>query len=179
MTSSPSSLTTLAIRPEIESDRPQIASLLQRAFGGSDEATLVERLADEGYVVLSLVAHREGTVLGQILFSRLTIANENGRHDALALAPLAVDPDHQKQGIGTKLVLSALEALQKQGHKRVIVLGHPEYYRRFGFCSDLARKLNCAFSGHEAFMALEWSTISEPSELHGTLTYPPPFGVFT
>ena len=83
--------------------------------------------------------------------------------------------DHQRRGIGSALVRAGLDAVREAGYRAVIVLGHPEYYPRFGFSPELAEKLASAFSGN-AFMALELV----PGALRGTrgkVTYPAAFGV--
>ena len=95
--------------------------------------------------------------------------------DALALAPMSVRPDRQRQGIGSALVRAALERARQQGWQAVIVLGHPGYYPRFGFSAALARPLASPFSG-DAFMALELI----PGALQGgagRVVYPSAFGV--
>src|SRR5690606_22745960 len=88
------------------------------------------------------------------LFSDLPIITTSGTVPALALAPMAVLPEFQRQGIGSELVRRGLDVCREQGHRIVIVLGHPDFYPRFGFSSDLAQPLLSPFSG-EAWMALE------------------------
>lgn len=85
----------------------------------------------------------------------MVIATKAGTVDALSLAPMAVLPSHQRQGIGSRLVEAALEACREAGHRIVVVLGHPEFYPRFGFSAGLARPLESPFGGGEAWMALE------------------------
>jgi putative acetyltransferase len=88
---------------------------------------------------------------------------------------MAVLPDFQRRGIGSKLVEAGLEACRKQGHKIVVVLGHPDFYPRFGFSAELAQPLKSPFGGGEAWMAMELV----PGALEGVVgrvEYPPPFG---
>jgi putative acetyltransferase len=164
------------VRPERASDLPAIRGVNRLAFGRDEEARLVDALRDGGHVRASLVAEVDGRVVGHVLFSDLTIVTTIGKVEALALAlaPLAVIPSHQRRGIGSKLVREGLRACAKAGHRIVIVLGHPEFYPRFGFSAKLAERLESPFSG-PAFMAIELV----PGTLEGVeggVRYPAPFG---
>jgi putative acetyltransferase len=111
---------------------------------------------------------------GHILFSRLGVENE-GAVRAAALAPMAVRPDRQRQGIGSRLVQDTLAELRSIGCQAVIVLGHPGYYPRFRFSATLAEKFAAPFRG-KAFMALELM----PGTLvghAGSVIYPDAFGI--
>ncbi|MFN3650539.1 MAG: GNAT family N-acetyltransferase [Armatimonadota bacterium] len=161
------------IRVESAADKSQIRELHRLAFGGEAEGRLVDALREGGYTRLSLVAEAAGEIVGHLLFSRLPIRTPAGTVEALALAPVAVRPDYQRQGIGSRLIREGLRRCREQGHRIVVVLGHPEYYPRFGFSARLAEPLRCAYSG-PALMALEL----EPGTLAGIageLEYPPPF----
>ena len=120
----------VTIRPESIEDPQSIWHVNQAAFEGDAEANLVDALRDGGFVDVSIVAEVDGKVVGHILFSRVAIVTKVGTVDALSLAPMAVLPSHQRQGIGTKLVKSGLAACREQGHRIVVVLGHPEFYPR-------------------------------------------------
>ena len=141
----------MIIRPERESDAAAVRDIVQAAFGRALEADLVERLRADPDLLLALVAEAEGAVWGQIMFSRL-------RSDAgLALAqlsPLAVGPDRQRTGVGAALVRAGLAACRDLGLDGVVVLGHPDYYPRFGFSAQAAERLISPFSGRPSFMAL-------------------------
>lgn len=143
------------IRPETSADHAAIQELHQAAFGNPAEANLVAALGDGGYTEVSLVAEREDRVVGHILFSRLLIHTAQGAVNALSLAPLAVCPEHQRQGVGSELVRAGLDACLRGGHLIVTVLGDPNYYQRFGFSAPLAQPLQSPFGGGEAWMALE------------------------
>ncbi len=143
-----------AIREETEADRNGIREVNQRAFGRYDEADLVDRLRADGVVIVSLVAVIEGRIAGHILFSELPIETPSAVTPAAALAPMAVLPELQRRGIGSALVRRGLERCREKGRSIAIVVGHPEYYPRFGFSADLARNLRSPFSG-PAFMAAE------------------------
>lgn len=131
-----------------------VRSVIEAAFGRADEADLVESLHREGVVLLSLVAEREGRIVGHILFSRMSIETADGSIAAASLAPVAVTPEYQNRGIGGRLIRDGLDLLRRRGERIVIVLGHPDYYPRFGFSSGKARSLESPFPP-DAFMALE------------------------
>jgi putative acetyltransferase len=165
------------IRLETSADLDAIRHVHRLAFGQDAEARLVDALRDGGYVRLSLVAGQEGQVIGHILFSDLPIITDAGTVSALALAPLAVRPGYQNQGIGSALIRHGLITCKDHGHRIVVVLGHPKYYPRFGFSAALTAQLDSPYSGKESFMALELL----PGALHGTkgkVEYPPPFAGF-
>ena len=163
------------IRDETVCDAAAIRQVHRLAFAQDDESRLVDALRSGGYVRASLVAEDDGQVVGHILVSDLAIAAPGGTVAALALAPVAVLPSHQRRGIGSMLVREGLQSCREAGHAVVIVLGHPEYYPRFGFSARLAGRLRAPFSG-PAFMALELV----PGALEGVegeVRYPPPFGL--
>jgi putative acetyltransferase len=162
------------IRPETAADHEAIRHVNRLAFGQDAEARLVDALRDGGYVRASLVAEKDEQVVGHILFSDLPIVTEAGTVAALALAPMAVVPEVQNQGLGSALVRRGLEHCREQGHRIVVVLGHPHFYPRFGFSSKRAAQLESPFSGREFFMATELV----PGALDGVtgrVVYPPPF----
>jgi putative acetyltransferase len=144
------------IRPERPEDLAQIRAVNELAFGQPDEATLVDQLRADGDVLASLVAiGPDGGIEGHILFSPLDLLFDDGTSaQVAALAPVAVRPDRQRQGIGKDLVRAGIAACKEQGLGAIIVLGHPAYYPQFGFSAELARSLRAPFSG-EAFMAME------------------------
>jgi putative acetyltransferase len=167
---------SLTIRLETDRDRDAIFRVNHLAFGRDDEAHLVDALRGGGFVRLSLVAESAGQIVGHILFSELAIEGRDGLILALALAPLAVVPDFQRRGIGSKLVRHGLDLCREQNHRIVIVVGHPQFYPRFGFSPALARRLCSPYAG-ESFMALELVE-GALSSLTGAVHYPPPFAVF-
>ena len=163
----------LTIRSEAEADLESIRQVNRLAFGQDAEGQLVDALRDGGFVGLSLVAELDGQVVGHILFSDIRIISESDSVDALALAPMAVIPEQQREGIGSALIESGLDQCRQAGHRIVIVLGHPNYYPRFGFLPELAVPLQSQYAG-EAFMALELV----PGALEGVtgeVRYSPPF----
>ncbi|CAN7571695.1 GNAT family N-acetyltransferase [Bosea sp. LjRoot237] len=164
-----------AIRAAKPADAEVIAALNRAAFGGEDEVGVVERLRRDGLVAVELVAERDGTLIGHILLSWLPTMMDGRAVKALALAPMAVLPGYQKQGIGGRLIAAALDEAKAAGAEAVIVLGHPDYYPRFGFSAALARNLASPFSG-EVFMALELVPGALAGE-RGSVSYPAAFGL--
>ena len=124
---------SLTIRPETPDDIPAIHRVNLEAFGQPAEAELVDRLRERGGFTLSLVAVRDGQVVGHILFSPVRIESPGSSFEAQGLGPMAVVPGVQREGIGSRLVEAGLEQLRQAGHEVVVVLGHAEYYPRFGF----------------------------------------------
>ena len=164
------------IRPEQAGDKPAIRHVNEVAFGGNEEAILIESLRAEGAVLLSLVAELEGRVVAHALFSRMWIDADGAQSTAaLALAPMAVLPDYQRRGLGGWLILTALDRLGKEGERIVIVVGHPAYYPRFGFSSEKAQAIESPFP-REAFMALEL-TAGALDGVKGKVRYPAAFGI--
>ena len=167
---------TIRVRDETPQDFAAIRRVVTSAFGRDGESKLVDALRDEGYARLSLVAESDGEVVGHILFSDLAIVAPDATHRALALAPLAVGPAQQRQGIGSSLVREGLRCLTEAGHRIVIVLGHPAYYPSFGFSPELARQLSSPYAG-SSFMALELVE-GAMNGVRGNVEYPPPFSKF-
>lgn len=171
-----------AVRPETPSDYAAVADVIRAAFaeegGGEEEVALVERLRTAGQAIVSLVASAPddaGKIAGHILFIPLRIETPKGVFMGAALAPMAVAPESQRQGIGSALVQAGLDRCRQQFLSAVIVLGHPEYYPRFGFSAELARNLTSPYSGlGDAWMALELAP-SVLSGVAGTVRYPEAF----
>ncbi len=134
---------TLRVSEEQPADIAAIASLNRAAFGGPGEAELVDRLREVGALPISLVAREGDEILGHIAFSPVVADGKAGRGLGLGLAPMAVRPDRQREGIGTKLVERGLEIAAASGAPFVVVLGHPDYYPRFGF--ELASTFDIAW----------------------------------
>ena len=156
-------------------EQSAVRSVNLAAFGRPDEADLVDSLRTEGFVLISLVAELGGRVVGHILFSRMRIETPDGSIPAAALAPVAVLPEHQRQGIGGQLIRRGLDILRQRAERIVIVLGHPGYYPRFGFSCENARFLESPFPP-EAFMAMELSP-GALNGIHGKVRYPAVFGL--
>ena len=121
------------IREALDSDLNDVLSVESLAFGRDDEAELVRALLGDpsAQPILSLLAFRDNRAVGHILFTAAHLTNNQNK--IALLAPLAVVPDAQKQGIGGKLIEKGLQLLSQSGVDLVFVLGHPEYYPRYGF----------------------------------------------
>lgn len=146
----------VSIRREEAGDEDAMRRVNEQAFGRREEADLVDALRRRDEQLISLVALKDGQVVGHILFTPVTIQSDNEISSAVGLGPLAVLPEHQGQGIGAQLVEAGLEACRQARHEVVVVLGHPGYYPRFGFAPS--RPLGITWerdAPEEAFMVLE------------------------
>ena len=163
------------IRPETPEDTAAIHAINQGVFGSSSEADLVDNLRTRKAHTLSLVATDGDKIVGHILFSPVTVESGCSSFAAISLAPMAVLPVYQRQGIGSQLVRAGLDECRRLGHEIVVVLGHSEYYPRFGFVPAKARGINCEFEApDEAWMVFELreGAIAGRS---GTVIFPPEF----
>lgn len=163
-------MSAFVVRPEETEDRVAIRALHVLAFGNEGEARLVDALRAAGDIVLSLVAENDGEVRGHILFSRLIVRQEVVRFPAVALAPLAVHPDHQRDGIGSALVEEGHLRLQQRNERLSVVLGDPDYYGRFGYTHERAKGFESAYQS-DALQALAWGE----APYDGALEYPAAF----
>lgn len=189
------------IRTEQAGDAKAVDDLLVRAFGHVYEADLVIALREAGRAAIALVAEHEGQIVGQIMFSPLALKDYSPPHDPeaipprlpvkapvpwpgclpsslclLALAPVAVLPEFQKKGIGAKLIrqgiLAAGPLIWAAG---IVVVGHADYYPRFGFVPASRFGLICPFPApDECFMALALDP-GALADKHGQLIYAPEF----
>lgn len=123
----------ITIRPERPEDITHVRAINEQAFGQASEADIVDTLRQVCPEVISLVAEDQGLLVGHILFTPVVIESGVRRIQGMGLAPMTVMPDRQRQGIGTELVNDGLRVLRDRRFAFVIVLGHPEYYPRFGF----------------------------------------------
>jgi putative acetyltransferase len=162
------------IRLEDEGDAPAIRDLLEAAFPDHAEADLVDALRRMRVLVLSLVAEADGYVVGHVGFARIFIESEAGRSRAVALAPLAVYAEYQDKGIATRLVREAHAVLASRGETLSVVLGDPNYYRRFGYTHARAAGFESDYQS-PYLMAISFG--AAPHE--GRLIYPPPFAALS
>jgi putative acetyltransferase len=172
------------VRRERPEDRAAVQAVNELAFGRAAEADLVDALRTRGQATVSLVAVDAHEVVGHILFSPVTIqpAGEPARAPgaetvaALGLGPMAVLPARQRHGIGSLLVRRGLEACRDAGHGCVVVLGHPEYYPRFGFAPASRHGVIWEHPApDEAFMLLELRAGALGGR-GGVVRYQPEFG---
>ena len=140
------------IRDEQPGDIPAIHALNREAFGQEQEANIVDVLRQNGGARLSLVAVIDGKVVGHIMYSPITI---DGKLEGAALGPMAVLPKFQHQGIGSSLVRAGNERLEREGWPFIIVLGHAEFYPRFGFKPASEHGITCEWEvPDDVFMLL-------------------------
>ena len=138
------------IRPERPRDEDAVREVVRLAFGEEAEVRLVDALRRNRHIVFSLVAEDQNRLVGHIALSMMTI----GESQAIALAPLAVVPQRQRQGIGSQLVVAGLAECRRLGHDCVFVLGSTKYYPRFGF--QPARPFGIIYKdGSDFFMVTE------------------------
>jgi putative acetyltransferase len=167
------------IRPEETADRKRIADLLKLSFGGEEEVSLVAGIRDSEYYIpnLTLVAVKDSRIVGYIMFSCIGIDTGSELVPALSLAPMAVLPDHQGKGIGTELIRKGLDEAGVLGHRIVVVIGHPEYYGRFGFMPASGAGLEIGIDVPDAaFMVLPLDTDALEG-VSGIVRYSPPFNI--
>jgi len=132
----------VVVRDETPQDADAVRNLVTRAFERPDEAALVDALRAAGKATLALVAERDGRVVGHVRFSPVTL---EGAPFGWGLAPLAVLPEEQGTGVGRALARAGLERCRAAGVATVVVLGDPEYYRRFGFEAADPHGLRCEY----------------------------------
>ncbi|MGF1619517.1 MAG: GNAT family N-acetyltransferase [Rhodomicrobiaceae bacterium] len=165
----------MIIRNAGPADNAAIRDVVSAAFGQPYEADLIERLRADDHEAASIVAEADGRIVGHVCLSWLKAEFNGSPIEALALAPLAVHPGHQRRGIGKQLARAAIERGKHLHAKIVLVLGDPQFYRPFGFDSKKGAMLLNPFE-IEAFMALELA----PNVLEngcGSVDYPAAFGL--
>lgn len=144
------------VREEIPSDIEKIWEVNSEAFETEAEANLVTALKNSGCTYLSLVAETKTKVVGHILFTPVELTGNENKLKIMGLAPMAVSSKYQNKGIGSKLVRAGLEHCQSLGYDAVVVLGHPNYYPKFGFVPSVKYGIKSEYEvPDEAFMILE------------------------
>ena len=146
----------IAVRPERSGDIAAVRTINERAFGQSTEAEIVDSIRDACPDAISLVAVDGDEIVGHILFSPVIVGGGSVSVWGMGLGPMAVVPERQRQGIGSRMVREGIEVLRRRNSPFVIVLGHPEYYPRFDFVRASRHGLACQWDGvpDEAFMVL-------------------------
>jgi putative acetyltransferase len=169
----------MIIRAETPCDHESVHRVNELAFGTPSEADLVNALRENAHPYISLVAIDEDQVVGHIFFSPVTIESASDSFTAMGLAPMAVLPEYQRQGIGTLLVREGLQDCRRIGHEVVVVLGHPEYYPRFGFVRASSKGLRSEYDvADDVFMVAELTTGALKGRT-GLVKYRPEFNVFS
>ena len=166
----------MIVRPERPGEESAIRLVNDRAFGQPDEGDIVDRFRQGGRIVASLVASSEdAAVIGHILFTPVAIDPPSAIR-AVGLGPMAVEPLRQRHGIGSALVHAGLRTCGDLGCDVVVVLGHPEFYPRFGFKPASAFGLRCTYAvPDDVFMAIELKPGVLAAPGGGTVHYGPEF----
>ena len=165
----------IIVREEKPADVNAIRTVNERGFGGPAEARLVDAIRLRKKVFLSLVAEIEDHIVGHILFSPVTIGSAEKHVSAAGLGPMAVLPENQRQGIGSRLVRTGIEKCRTIDIPCIVVLGHPEYYPRFGFVPASKYGIGCEYDvPDEVFMILELRKGALQGQ-SGTVKYLPEF----
>jgi putative acetyltransferase len=142
----------IEVGEEHPGDVATIRDLNRRAFGQDQEGNIVDALRSNGAALLSLVATLNGTVVGHIIYSPLSVG---GKVTGAALGPMAVLPEHQRQGIGSELVKAGNRKLEDSGCPFIVVVGHPQFYPRFGFRPASTQGIRCEWEvPDDVFMLL-------------------------
>jgi putative acetyltransferase len=156
----------MGIRLEESADWSTLYAIYAAAFGQLAEADLVQHMYKDGDLILSLIAYADEPA-GHIAYSRL-ILHETPSIKAAVLAPLAVAPPFQKQGVGAALVQNSLKRLMDKNYDLILVLGEPHYYSRFGFTPRLAERLKTPYDGPH----LQAFALSDKGKgAHGSVSY--------
>jgi putative acetyltransferase len=161
----------IEIRHEQPHDVDAVREVNRQAFAQEQEGRIIDALRERGAAMLSLVAVADDEVVGHIMFSPVNVSSLLGA----ALGPMAVVPAYQRRGIGSQLVERGLARLRAAGCPFIVVLGHPDFYPRFGFRPAVAHGLTCEWNvPPEAFMV----NILDPQvadQLRGRVQYPTEF----
>ena len=168
------SVAPVEIRDEDTGDREAIRDVNRLAFGQEQEGQLVDALRDRGAIILSLVASVDADVVGHILFSPVRA----GSLDGVGLGPMAILPAYQRRGIGSSLVKSGLARIAALGHPFVVVLGHPDFYPRFGFVPADTRRLTCDWDVPANVFMVKVLKAEAAPDLGGHVQYQPEFSAF-
>jgi putative acetyltransferase len=161
-----------AIRPERPDDSGAIRAVLIAAFPTPVEADLVKQLRRDGDCEIALVAEDEGRIVGHVQMSRMQAEGDGRAFRTLGLAPVAVLPERQREGIGSRLIREALAIARENREELVFVLGEPAYYGRFGFSAAEATPFTSPYAG-PYLMAQRLAEIDLPSQ--GRADYAPAF----
>lgn len=168
----------IQIREERPDDIKKIRQVNTEAFGKENEANLVDAIRNSPYFIpeLSLVAYTENQqVIGHILLSEISIVNQDEQWSTIGLAPMAVSPSFQNNGIGSLLVKEAVKRCRELGYKHIAVLGHPNFYPKFGFQISKHYHIEPPFPvPDEVFMVLELEEGSLKN-IKGKVKYPEAF----
>jgi putative acetyltransferase len=163
------------IRYELPEDAAAVRTVNFEAFGQPDEGAVVDAIRDNCEQIVSLVALDGDRVVGHILFSPATVETPADKIGGMGLAPMSVLPSHQRCGVGSELIKAGIQILREEGYPFVVVLGHPQYYPRFGFSPASQYGIRCEWEvPDEVFMILPLDT-DRMRDVHGLARYRPEF----
>ena len=165
----------MKVRPEQAGDQAGIRHIHLQAFGGDSEAKLVDRLRNTELSLISLVAEEQALLVGHILFSPVSLVGPVPAPPLAGLAPMAVVPQWQRRGVGRSLVTTGLEYCARANYVAVVVLGHPEYYPRFGFVPASRFQIKCEYDVPDEVFMLKELQPSALQGISGTIHYHPAF----
>ena len=167
----------VSIRLAVKAAYPVIATLTREAFEAEEEVALVETLRNGNDILAELVAENDGAVLGHVIFCRGEVKTENAESYPVALLGIvSVAKAHQREGIGKALIETGLALMKARGEGVVFVVGHADYYPRFGFDAELADRWSCRWAGPH-FMAVPLAIGAEDWP-QGEVRFPDPFYLF-
>ena len=168
-------LDDISVREETAADRRAIDVVNISAFANEEEANLIAKLRDSAAYIpeLSLVAELHTRLVGHIMLSAITLTGVHGELRMLELGPMSVVPSQSHRGIGSALVRAALAKAGSLGYPAVVVIGHPEYYRRFGFVPLVEFAITCALPVPEDAVSIK-ELVTDAVPRNGKLRYPQP-----
>jgi putative acetyltransferase len=176
-------LSDVVVRPEEPADHEEVARVVATAFRSEAHARLVEALrASPGFIApLSLVAERDGRVVGHVMITLVGLVGRDGQEQQVpSLSPLAVDPAEQRRGIGSALVRAVTAAAQERGESLVVLEGDPAYYGRFGFEAAAPHGIEIDLPSWAPPEAAQVLRLQPDRPLPtGRVAYPPPFALVT
>ncbi|GAB4578042.1 MAG: hypothetical protein Fur0022_07740 [Anaerolineales bacterium] len=164
------------LREETPEDTAGVRKVEELAFGRPDEADIVDGIRARGGVTLSLVVVEGDEIIGHVLFSPVTIADGKRVVEGVGMGPVAVLPSHQKMGVGSALCHAGLVELAARGHSIAVVLGHPEYYPRFGFKSAEDYGLRCKWDVPPGVLMVKELKLDALEGVTGMVAYATEFG---
>jgi HAD superfamily hydrolase (TIGR01509 family) len=164
----------LSLRPEKSGDLPGIRLVEEAAFPRTTEVDLVDLVRERGQAVLSMVALQDGRLVGHVLFTPVTFDPPQAGRRGLGIGPLAVLPEFQRKGIGSRLMRAGLDHVRRLGYDFAVLLGDPGFYSRFGFTPGRGFGLAGDYGAGDEFQAREL-TPGALANVHGRVKYIPEF----
>ena len=166
----------ITVRPETAEDIRAIDVVHISAFGGEAEAQLVSALRESTTYnrELSQVAELGGRIVGHVLLTRVPLRKDGEEKHVLALGPMSVVPSQSHRGIGSELINASIKLAKEKGYGAIVVLGHPEYYKRFGFVQARDLQVSCNLPAPEDALTV-MEIVDGNLAGGGHVEYPEPF----